>query len=133
MVVSDATVLGRRTRRFLGVLMSSRKAPKRRRQGREWIVLRPNLVADATANAAFRRTARRLTRAGTNGTSAQTIAAIREQETLLAQNQGTAWAAELILVINVLCDLRAQGWSLRIRPRSVAALPPLTNGDSVAQ
>ena len=96
-----------------------------------WIAIKPKLVADPAANRQFRQVSRRLMRVGNNGTRAQTIATIRGEECDRALGQRATWAAELVLAINVLCDLRAQGWLLRIIRSGVAALPPLPNVGSV--
>jgi hypothetical protein len=96
-----------------------------------WIEIAPAVLVDRDARRALRRVARRLSTIGSNGTSAQTIAVIRSEEAGLASEHAAAIAPALCLCIHVLCDLRAQGWLLRVDRRSIAILPPLQNGSAV--
>lgn len=93
-----------------------------------WIPLKPRILRVRDARLIFRRTARCLMRVGTNGTAADTIARIRDEAVTSAVDTHAAWTHELILCINVLCDLRAQGWLLRVDRGKIAALAPTLGG-----
>lgn len=97
----------------------------------KWVTINPSPSDDIKARSLLRRVARRLVNVGSNGTTAQTIAAIREEETGAASAHDAMWAPDLILCVNVLCDLRAQGWLLRIDRDGIAALPPTLHGGAV--
>ena len=97
----------------------------------EWISIQPALMADAQARNLLRTVVRRLIGVGGNGTAAAAIASIRDEHTAAAMDHSAEWAADLILCINVLCDLRAQGWSFRNAGRAIKALPPLLHLGSV--
>lgn len=98
----------------------------------DWIAITPSVIADAAARRALRRCAKRLIDVGNNGTAALTVATIRAQETALAREQDIAIALELVLCINVLCDLQAQGWQLRVDRGGIAALPPVRRAGMLA-
>ena len=96
-----------------------------------WIPIEPHLMEDQETRAALRRVARRLLNIGNNGTAAQTLDAIRAEEVDLAGQHESKWAPSLALCINVLCDLRAQGWLLRVERGQIQALAPTMDGGAV--
>lgn len=96
-----------------------------------WIPIEPHLIEDQEARTALRRVARRLLNIGSNGTAAQTLDAIRAEEVALASQHEARWAPALALCVNVLCDLRAQGWLLRVERGRIQALTPTMDGGAV--
>lgn len=93
-----------------------------------WVRLTPWAIDDHSARIILRRCARRLAHAGENGIAGRSVAAIRAREVAAAKQQASGIAPALIFCVNVLCDLRAQGWALRVDRGGIAALPP-TQGD----
>ena len=97
----------------------------------KWVDIRPALMVDAKARHLLRAVVRQLIGVDGNGTAAITITSIRHEATTAAMGHTAEWAADLVLCINVLCDLRAQGWSFRSSRHALQALPPTLDFDSV--
>src|SRR5687767_8015132 len=93
-----------------------------------WVLLAPRVLEIAEARLALCHTARQLTTLNSNGTAAQAINGIREERVAAALDLGAPWSHELALCINVLCDLVAQGWLLRVDQDGISTHPPATNG-----
>lgn len=105
-----------------------------RARPRDWMSLRPRVVENATAWSRLKKAVSRLRRVRPGASRASAISNIRSEESDIARSLAADWAAELVLCINVLCDLRAQGWRLRLETRKrIGALPPASHAGSVDQ
>lgn len=91
----------------------------------EWIRIAPSVIADPVARRALRRCARRLAGLDTDSNVSLMVERIRVIETGLAKDQDAAIGADLLLCANVLCDLRGQGWHLRVDRDGIMVLPPV--------
>lgn len=122
---SDACRVERCASGFLGLVIKQGGA-RRTEDSREprWVDIAPAVLADAASRRALRRCVRRLISVGNNGTIAASVARIRLDEAARAAVLGGATAPEMVLCVNVLCDLRTQGWQLRVDRTGIAALPP---------
>jgi hypothetical protein len=109
----------------------SRRATKR--IDGEWIAIEPNLLLDREARFVVRRAVRRLMCGGVPVPVSGTIVRIREEQIALARGLDASWAPDAVFVINVLADLRSQGWLLRVERRGISAMPPVANVLPVAE
>jgi len=99
-----------------------------------WIAIRPNVVADARARRLLRDCVRRLVGLSPDTETAQSIARIREEATVLAGRLPTTISLQTLLCASILCDLRAQGWQLRLLPKLIeVAAPPDDEGSVEAR
>lgn len=96
-------------------------------------LLAPIPVKDRAALHAFARCARRLASTALNGAADDPIAAIRSQEVGHASALPSDIAPAVILCVNVLCDLRSQGWLIRVDETGVAVLMPARAQISVTE
>lgn len=115
--------------------MAAKKRSRRadRRADGEWIAIEPRLLKDRDSRLLVRRAVRRLMLGGVTVPAAVTIARIREEAIALAGKLDAHWAPDATFTVNVLADLRAQGWLLRVDRRGISAMPPLANVLPVAE
>lgn len=104
--------------------MANKRDPKR--LDGSWIPITPNLLRDRQATFLVRRTVRRLM--DLRSRRPRRLAdRVRQENVARARALDGQWAAQCVLVVNVLCDLHDQGWLLRVDRRGIAAMPPRTN------
>src|SRR5687768_12928023 len=93
-----------------------------------WIEIAPFVSADSAARRALQRCAERLKHADGDESEGDSVPKIRAEETLLAQKHDITIGGELAFCVNVLCDLRAQGWQFRTNRTgdgAIAVAPPV--------
>jgi len=90
-----------------------------------WNPIHPVMWRDAQARRVLRRCARQLVDLGVGGATAPAIGRIRQEAGGLSQNLPATIGLQTALCASVLCDLRAQGWLVRLTPRSIEVAPPV--------
>ena len=90
------------------------KQPGTRELSARWIRIAPPLMRWRRGRLLVRGCAQALSRVGLNGTAASTIAAIRADALGKSSRLSPGLAATVAVIVNVLCDLRAQGWAFRV-------------------
>ncbi len=98
-----------------------------------WIRIAPTPMRWRRGRLLLCRCARALSRVGSNGTAATTIAAVRADAVARSRKLSPGLAAGVTVSANVLCDLRAQGWTFRVARGAIFALAPLSIGRSVEE
>ena len=96
-----------------------------------WSAVRPSVLAHAGARRLLRDCVRRLASLSVDGASAQAIARIRSAASDLAERLPATVSLHTALCASILCDLRAQGWRLRLSPKWIEVAPPLDDDGSV--
>lgn len=107
------------------------KIPATRELSVRWIRIAPPLMRWRRGRLLLRWCARALSRVGLNGTAASTIAAIRADALRKSSRLAPSLAATVAVIVNVLCDLRAQGWAFRVTRGAILVLAPPSDGHSV--
>jgi hypothetical protein len=88
-----------------------------------WISFHPGVLKDAQARKIVRDCARALGSA-TRALRAHAIAAIRAEHTQRSRNLRGDVGLLTSLCCSIVCDLRGQGWGMRVRGRRVEMAPP---------
>ncbi len=96
-----------------------------------WTGIRPSIWGDAAARRLLRDCVRQLVALRAGDATAQAIARIREQAADLSRQLPASIGLQTALCASVLCDLRAQGWRLRLSARTIELAPPLDEESSV--
>lgn len=67
------------------------------------------------------------------GAQPVTVESVRQAGVARARKSGGRSTIPLVFYLNVLCDLRAQGWTLRLKTRQVLALPPANGFQAIEE
>ena len=89
-----------------------------------WVKIEPKLEDNRAARLLLRECARHLSDGGMTGLAPETIATVRSGITHRADALPAAVAAHVRLVVSVLCDLRQQGWQIRVQADAVEVAVP---------
>lgn len=95
-----------------------------------WTAITPKVLSNPTARRLIRACALQLARLDGNGATASTFLQIRNQVAEQARGLSAAITPTVVLCAYVLCDLRAQGWRIRVPPRRIDIAPPQDDGGS---
>ena len=96
-----------------------------------WVKFAPDLFRHRDPRLAIRWTARRLSR--TEQPVRDVIDSTRREGLRRAQCLPARFVPAAVFCVNVLCDLRAQGWLFRLRRTAIFAAAPVSNGEDVLE
>ena len=89
-----------------------------------WTAITPKTLANPAARRLIRACARQLARLQGNDATASAIVSIRNQMAERAQGLSAVIAPMVVLCAYFLCDLRGQGWRIRVSARRIDIAPP---------
>lgn len=98
-----------------------------------WTAITPKVLADPAARRLIRACARQLANLHRDDAKASIILTIRNQVAERARSLAAVIAPMAVLCAYFLCDLRGQGWRIRVSSRRIDIAPPLDDAGSAEE
>src|SRR6266487_4066124 len=95
-----------------------------------WTAIAPRVLANRVARRLVRSCARQLARLPADDAAASVIVQTRSQAALRSRTLPVRIAPLALLCVHILCDLRAQGWRIRVSARRIDLASPIDDTES---